>query len=199
MFFTTTDGNFRLKGSAAGTDFFEIGSSGTSNNGKLDFVIGDDGDEPIVFSKYNYSPAGNVEMMRMQGTGLNNNVRIGINTSGATADAELQVVGTTHTNSLQVGTTSTTVSGIFRESVASGNVTVVKNTLGTTTKTFTFTTLTGLLTTATVMVSPSTALTSGAAIAYVRVTATNQVEIGFINSTGSSVTVNNTFNFTIIQ
>jgi hypothetical protein len=95
MFFTTTDGNFRLKGSAAGSDFFEIGSAGTSalNNGSLEFIVGDDGDEPIVFKKFNYSPASFVEMMRIQGTGLNNSVRVGINTNGVAANSVLQVGG----------------------------------------------------------------------------------------------------------
>jgi hypothetical protein len=93
MFFTTTDGNFRLKGSAAGTDFFEMGSAGTSNNGSFEFIVGDDGDEPIIFKKYNYSPASFVEMMRIQGTGLNNSVRVGINTNGVAANSVLQVGG----------------------------------------------------------------------------------------------------------
>ncbi|MBK0381783.1 collagen-like protein, partial [Pedobacter sp. SD-b] len=92
MFFTTTDGNFRLKGSSAGTDYFEIGSGGTGNNGRLEFIVGDDGDEPIVFYKNNYT-SGNVEMLRMQGTGLNNNVRIGVNTNGASANSTFQVQG----------------------------------------------------------------------------------------------------------
>lgn len=93
MFFTTTDGNFRLKGSAASTDFFELGSAGTNNNGSLEFVVGDDGDEPIVLKKYNYSTATSVEMMRLQGTGLNNNVRVGIKTNGSTANSTLQIAG----------------------------------------------------------------------------------------------------------
>ncbi|KHJ38252.1 collagen triple helix repeat (20 copies) [Pedobacter glucosidilyticus] len=93
MFFTTTEGNFRLKGSAAGTDFFELGSSGTGNNGRLDFIIGDDGDEPIVFSKFNYTTSASVEMMRMQGTGLDNTVRIGVNTNGNVANSTMQVNG----------------------------------------------------------------------------------------------------------
>jgi hypothetical protein len=93
MFFTTTDGNFRLKGSSAGTDFFEMGSAGLTNNGSFEIIVGDDGDEPIVFKKYNYSPVSFVEMMRMQGTGLNNSVRVGINTNGVVANSVLQVGG----------------------------------------------------------------------------------------------------------
>jgi hypothetical protein len=103
MFFTTTEGNFRLKGSAAGSDFFEMGSAGTSanNDGSLEFIIADDGNEPIVFKKYNYSPVSFVEMMRIQGTGLNNNVRVGIGinttTNGVTAN------GVVANSVLQVG------------------------------------------------------------------------------------------------
>jgi hypothetical protein len=93
MFFTTTDGNFRLKGSAGTTDYFELGSTGTGNTGSFEIIIGDDGDEPIVFKKFNYSPASFVEMMRMQGTGLNNSVRVGINTNGVVANSVLQVGG----------------------------------------------------------------------------------------------------------
>lgn len=93
LFFVDSDGNFKLKGSAAGTDFFSLGSAGTSNNGSLEFQIGDDGNEPIVFKKYNYNTATYIEMMRMQGTGLNTNVRVGINTSGAVANSTFQVVG----------------------------------------------------------------------------------------------------------
>nr|MBC7612052.1 collagen-like protein [Pseudopedobacter sp.] len=205
MFFTNTDGNFRLKGSAAGTDFFEIGSAGTGNNGSLEFLIGDDGNEPMVFKKYNYSTSTYVEMMRMQGTGLNTDVRVGINTNGTTADAELQVTGTTHTDNLQVGTTNANskVSGIFRESLNPGNISVVKNISGTSTQTFTFSNLSGLVSTATVMVSPTGAFPSGIGIAYARVTGSTTVEVGFINTTGTNYNggsgINTTFNFTIIQ
>jgi hypothetical protein len=41
-------GNFRTKGSSAGTDYFEFGATGTNNDGGFEFIIGDDGDEPIV-------------------------------------------------------------------------------------------------------------------------------------------------------
>jgi hypothetical protein len=93
LFFVDTDGNFRLKGSAAGTDFFSLGSAGTAGNGSLEFQIGDDGNEPMIFKKYNYSSGAYIEMMRMQGTGLDTTVRVGINTSGVVANSTLQVVG----------------------------------------------------------------------------------------------------------
>lgn len=93
ILFTDSNGNFMMRGSSAGTDFFELGSAGSSNAGQLLFTIGDDGNEPMIFRKYNYSPAGYVEMMRLQGTGLNNNVRAGINVNGNTPNSTLQVSG----------------------------------------------------------------------------------------------------------
>lgn len=63
--FTDDQGNFRLKGSSAGTDYFELGATGTANNGGFEFVIGDDGDEPIVFKSYHHIN-GYSEMMRLQ-------------------------------------------------------------------------------------------------------------------------------------
>ena len=101
LFFTTTDGNFRLKGSAAGTDFFELGSAGASNNGSFEFLIGDDGDEPITFKKFNYTTLSFIEMMRMQGTGLNSEVRVGVNSNGAVANSTFQVNGSVSNSILQ--------------------------------------------------------------------------------------------------
>ncbi len=98
IFFTDTEGNFKMRGSSAGTDFFELGSSGTGNNGRLDFTIGDDGDEPIVFNKFNYLPVATIEMMRMQGTGLNNTVRVGVNMAGTVANSTFQVRGSVAAN-----------------------------------------------------------------------------------------------------
>ncbi len=102
IFFTDTDGNFKMRGSSANTDFFEIGSSGTANNGQLDFVIGDDGNEPMTFRKYNYSPVSYVEMMRLQGVGLNSTVRASIATNGVIGNSTLQVGGSFATNIRQV-------------------------------------------------------------------------------------------------
>jgi hypothetical protein len=94
IFFSDADGNFTMRGSSAGTDFFELGSAGgIGNNGRFNFTIGDDGDEPIIFNKFNYTPAATIEMMRLQGTGLNNNVRVGINMAGVTANSTFQVAG----------------------------------------------------------------------------------------------------------
>ena len=63
--YTDVNGNFRVKGSSAGTDYFEFGSTGTNNNGGFEFIIGDDGDEPIVFKSYTVN-VGMSEIMRLQ-------------------------------------------------------------------------------------------------------------------------------------
>ncbi|PQJ73286.1 hypothetical protein [Polaribacter butkevichii] len=68
MFFTTTNGSFRLKGSSGNTDLFEIGSAGPTNDGRLELIIGDDGSEPIIFKSYNYRNSGfHKELFRVQG------------------------------------------------------------------------------------------------------------------------------------
>ncbi|WP_440134903.1 hypothetical protein [Chitinophaga sancti] len=87
-FWTNSDGNFRVKGPAAGTDFFELGATGTSNNGGFDFIIGDDGDEPILFKSYYYVDSSYTEMMRMQSK------KVGINMAGVTPAQTLDVRGT---------------------------------------------------------------------------------------------------------
>ncbi|GAA0555054.1 hypothetical protein [Chitinophaga japonensis] len=85
--FTDANGNFRLKGASAGTDFFELGAAGANNNGSLEFVIGDDGDEPIVFKSYYYGDGSFTEFMRMQSG------KVGVNVAGATPNSTLQVAG----------------------------------------------------------------------------------------------------------
>ena len=82
---TTADGNFRMKGPSAGTDYFEFGATGTNNNGGFEFVIGDDGDEPITFKSYNYTTLAFTEIMRLQ------NNRVGIGLAGATPVKRLHV------------------------------------------------------------------------------------------------------------
>lgn len=69
ILFTTPNGSFRLKGSSGRTDFFEIGSGGPDNQGRLEFITGDDGDEPIVFKRYDYrSGEFYKEFFRVQGS-----------------------------------------------------------------------------------------------------------------------------------
>jgi hypothetical protein len=82
MFFTTSNGSFRLKGSAGGTDLFEIGSAGPTNEGRLEFIIGDDGNEPIIFKRYDYRNGEfNKEFFRVQGSNdsADAKTRFGIN------------------------------------------------------------------------------------------------------------------------
>ena len=93
VFYTDPSGNFGMRGSAAGSDWFEVASGGSSNNGSLNFTIGDDGNEPIVFRKYNGANKSYVEMMRLQGGGLNSNVYAGINMNGTKANSTLQIQG----------------------------------------------------------------------------------------------------------
>jgi len=82
---TTADGNFRMKGCSAGTDYFEFGATGTTNNGGFEFIIGDDGDEPIVFKSYNYQGPTFTEIMRLQ------NLNVGIGLGGATPAKRLHI------------------------------------------------------------------------------------------------------------
>ncbi|CAM1373004.1 hypothetical protein [Tenacibaculum xiamenense] len=82
MFFTTSNGSFRLKGSSGRTDLFEIGSAGPSNDGRMEFIIGDDGNEPIVFKRYDYRNGRfHTELFRVQGSNGSANAkpRFGIN------------------------------------------------------------------------------------------------------------------------
>ncbi|WP_343670660.1 hypothetical protein [Chitinophaga sp.] len=110
-FWTTSDGNFRLKGSAAGTDFFEMGSTGTSNNGGFEFIVGDDGDEPILFRSYYYADSSFTEMMRMQSK------KVGINMNGITPAQTLDVRGT-----MRVTGSSGTPDNILGRNSTSGDI-----------------------------------------------------------------------------
>lgn len=84
---TNPDGNFRMKGPSAGTDYFEFGATGTNNNGGFDFIIGDDGDEPIVFKSYFYGDNSITEIMRLQ------QGKVGIGMNGAVPARNLDVEG----------------------------------------------------------------------------------------------------------
>ncbi len=82
LLFTTPNGSFRLKGSSGRTDLFEIGSSGPNNDGSLEFVIGDDGAEPMVFKRFDFRNGRfNTELFRVQGSNNSANAkpRFGIN------------------------------------------------------------------------------------------------------------------------
>lgn len=108
VFFTDSSGNFGFRGSAAGNDWFEATSSGSNNDGSLRFTIGDDGNEPIVFRKYNNSTNSYVEMMRMKGLGLDNRVTVGINVNGNQPNSTFEVKGSV-SRSISTITASTTL------------------------------------------------------------------------------------------
>ncbi len=103
MFFTNSDGNFRLKGSAAGTDFFEIGSNGTSNAGEMEFIIGDDGLEPFLFKRFDYRDQQLKELFRIQGSADSQNAkpRVGVNT-GQLANSTFEVNGSLSTAIIRI-------------------------------------------------------------------------------------------------
>lgn len=96
---TDANGNFRVKGSSAGTDYFEFGSTGTSNSGGFEFIIGDDGDEPILFKSYHYIN-GMSEIMRLQ----SGRMSVGSNSFNATNPEKLLIdAGTTTSYNLMTG------------------------------------------------------------------------------------------------
>ncbi|HTL08901.1 MAG TPA: hypothetical protein VL307_11605 [Chitinophagaceae bacterium] len=97
--YTDVNGNFRVKGSSAGTDYFEFGSTGSSNNGGFEFIIGDDGDEPIVFKSYHYIN-GMSEIMRLQ----SGRMAVGSNAFNATNPEKLLIdAGATTSYNLMTG------------------------------------------------------------------------------------------------
>lgn len=96
---TDTDGNFRVKGASAGTDYFEFGATGSANAGGFEFVIGDDGDEPILFKSYHYIN-GYSEIMRLQ----SGRMSVGSNAFDATNPEKLLIdAGTTSSYNLMTG------------------------------------------------------------------------------------------------
>lgn len=97
--YTDVDGNFRVKGSSAGTDYFEFGSTGSNNSGGFEFIIGDDGDEPMVFKSYNYQ-TGMSEIMRLQ----SGRMAVGSNAFNATNPEKLLIdAGVTTSYNLMTG------------------------------------------------------------------------------------------------
>ncbi len=97
--YTDANGNFRVKGSSAGTDYFEFGSTGTANNGGFEFIIGDDGDEPILFKSYHYIN-GMSEIMRLQ----SGRMAVGSNAFDATNPEKLLIdAGVTTSYNLMTG------------------------------------------------------------------------------------------------
>jgi hypothetical protein len=103
---TDANGNFRVKGASAGTDYFEFGATGTSNSGGFNFIIGDDGDEPMVFATYDYNgPLDDgtptvAEAMRIQ----SGRMAVGSNSFDGTNPEKLLIdAGTTSSYNLMTG------------------------------------------------------------------------------------------------
>ncbi|RYY55187.1 MAG: hypothetical protein EOO09_11520 [Chitinophagaceae bacterium] len=97
--FVDANGNFRTKGSSAGTDYFEFGATGSNNDGGFEFIVGDDGDEPIIFKSYDYVD-GMSEIMRLQ----SGRMAIGSNSFNASNPEKLLVdAGTTSSYNLMTG------------------------------------------------------------------------------------------------
>ncbi len=93
------NGNLRVKGSAGNTDYFEFGATGTSNDGGFELIVGDDGNEPIVFKNYS-TVTGMKEIMRLQ----HGNMAIGTNVfDGSNAEKLLVDAGTTNSFNLISG------------------------------------------------------------------------------------------------
>lgn len=86
---------FMIRSGIPNNDFFQISSAGSHPNGRLEFVIGDDGNEPFVFERQCNTCGGREELFRVQGSGNNSSskTRFGINTAGTMANSTLQVVG----------------------------------------------------------------------------------------------------------
>jgi len=143
MFFTTANGSFRLKGSTGGTDLFEIGSAGPANDGRLEFIIGDDGAEPIVFKRYDYrSGQFHTELFRVQGSSNSSTAkpRFGINlnpsqvpvdadydnssSSDVMANSTLQVEGSVSKSILTTSQSSLTLTEAHHTIIITGNTTI---------------------------------------------------------------------------
>ncbi|WP_103071682.1 hypothetical protein [Aquimarina sediminis] len=130
MFFTTTNGSFRLKGSTGGTDLFEIGSAGPANDGKLEFIIGDDGPEPIVFKRYDYRRGQfHREFFRVQGSNgtADATTRFGINLNPQEVPVDSDYDDPT--TGYNVANSTLQLEGSFSTSILSttGNLTLTEN------------------------------------------------------------------------
>lgn len=130
MFFTTTNGNFRLKGSSGVTDLFEIGSAGPANDGRLEFIIGDDGSEPIIFKRYDYRNSEfHTEFFRVQGS---NNTTTAKTRFGININPQAVPIDTDYndpTTSFNVANSTLQLSGSLSKSVTTttGNLTLTED------------------------------------------------------------------------
>lgn len=182
--FVDANGNFRIKGSAAGTDYFEFGARGTANDGGLEFIVGKDGNEPILFKSYNSATTTMSEIMRMQSGSM------GIGT--ASPAAVLDVAGTYKTGakgtvqkntiSVEIATTS-----VISFSSASLVIFAISYTPFETDVNLTIPAAnTPTSTRATVTVSLDRDLPAGVSIASARLTSTSNVRVRMHNTGTSS-------------
>lgn len=185
IFFVDADGNFRMKGSSAGTDLFEFGATGSNNNGGFDFIVGDDGDEPFVFKSWYYADNSYAELMRVDRNGL------GINTNGAAPAAKLDVRGT-----FKLGTNGTTLNNIIEAQVSVTTTNMNNNTSRIVSNIY----LPGVKVGDTIILNPVSDLALGLAISWVRVSATNYINVAFANvGGGNGLNPSGTYNVVIIQ
>jgi hypothetical protein len=180
--FTDANGNFRLKGSSAGTDLFELGATGSNNDGGFEFIIGDDGDEPIVFKSYNFAGPSYTEFMRMESG------KVGINMAGATPAANLDVEGT-----FKLGANGTVLDNIIKTTVTLNTGNIGNGGNGSATAT-----IAGVAVGDAVIVNPRSNL-PGIIISSARVSAANTIRVAFVNLSGGTTNVNTSFDITIIQ
>ncbi|WP_442266864.1 PA14 domain-containing protein [Tenacibaculum sp. ZS6-P6] len=130
MFFTTSNGSFRLKGSSGVTDLFEIGSGGPSNDGRLEFIIGDDGAEPIIFKRYDYRRGQfHKELFRVQGSNNTADAKtrfgINLNTNEIPVDSDYNDPQT----GFNIANSTLQVSGSISKSIeiVTGNITLTED------------------------------------------------------------------------
>jgi len=130
MFFTTSNGSFRIKGSTGITDLFEIGSAGPSNDGRLEFTIGDDGAEPIIFKRYDHRLGQfNTEFFRVQGSNNTQNAKtrfgININTQKVPVDTDYD----DSSSGFNIANSTLQLNGSFSTSIAltTGNLTLTED------------------------------------------------------------------------
>lgn len=118
MFYTTSNGSFRLKGSSGNTDLFEIGSAGPNNQGRLEFIIGDDGNEPMIFKRYYYTPQIYKEFFRVQGstTGRYAKTRFGININQQEIPISGDINANYNTGSFNIANSTLQVQGSISKS-----------------------------------------------------------------------------------
>ncbi|MDY0779816.1 hypothetical protein [Tenacibaculum sp. IB213877] len=132
MFFTTTNGAFRLRGNMSTNDLFEFGSAGPNNDGRLEFIVGDDNTEPIVFKRHFWDGDMQTEFFRVQGHqyGINAKTRFGININPTpVAKDDTYNDASTGTSNTQMANSTFQVKGSISKSIltTTGNLTLTED------------------------------------------------------------------------